>query len=318
MVSDMNHRLGNTERFKANLQLVDPAPESVFKSMVHPWPWPQCVWHHHKEYELHLILHASGQIWLGDYIGSFSHGHLVLVGPDLPHNWTSHSVPTQDHIPQEDHVIQFGDDSFGERFFAIPDLSEIRGLLNRSTRGIEFFNYNPIVLEQICEIGSMSGVDRFICLIEILKYLAATEDYRSLCSQSYSPSLGQGDAMRINKILSYMRSNLANEITLVRTCAYFHMPPRSFSRFFSQVTGRRFSDYLCEMRIGEACNLLLNTEQPITDICFAVGFSNVSWFNRCFLEIKGATPREYRLASSARYGPYDQRGTGNSDYSRSP
>ena len=81
------------------------------------------------------------------------------------------------------------------------------------------------------------------------------------------------------------------------------MQSRSFSRFFRQITGRRFSDYLREMRVGEACDLLQNTELPITDICFSVGFNNISWFNRCFMESKKVTPREYRRIGLGRYGP---------------
>ncbi|MEO8410963.1 MAG: AraC family transcriptional regulator, partial [Propionivibrio sp.] len=304
----MSKRSEQTEKFKANLEIVHPAPESAFTSIVHPWPWPQCVWHHHKEFEIHLILNASGQLWVGDYIGPFRHGHLVLVGPDLPHNWTSHSIAPPDQPAQEDHVVQFDIDSFGKGFFEIPDLAEIYTLLKRSARGIEFLDYDETVVDLIFQLGSSKGVGRFVCLLQILQKLARVTDYRVLCSEAYSPILGDNAVMRINKILSYMRLNLANELTLEAACAYLHMQPRSFSRFFRQITGRRFSDYLCEMRIGEACSLLLNTDRPITDICFAVGFSNISWFNRCFLEIKGITPREFRRAGSARYGPFDQRG----------
>ena len=304
----MNHRLDYADKFKANLQIVAPVPESAFKTIVHPWPWHQCVWHYHKEYELHLILNASGQIWIGDYIGAFSHGHLVLVGPDLPHNWTSYAASSPSQPAQEDHVIQFSEDSFGSRFFDVPDLSAIKDLLVRSAQGIEFLDRDPSIIKRICRIGVLCGVERFLCLIEILRDLAGMADYRILCSPSYSPAFGQSDATRINKILAHMRANLASEITMESLCCDLHLQPRSFSRFFRQVTGRRFSDYLCEMRISEACNQLLNTDRPITDICFAVGFSNVSWFNRCFFEIKGVTPREYRRTAAARYGPFDQRG----------
>lgn len=309
----MGKRAEKTENSKANLEIVHKEPESAFTCIAHPWPWPQCVWHHHKEYEIHLIQHASGQAWVGDYIGPFSPGHLILVGPDLPHNWTSHSIASPNQQPQEDHVLQFTLESFGQGFFDIPDLAAIRELLNRGLQGVEFLSYGDTTLERITRLRFLSGADRFLCFMEILKSLAGIEDYRLLCSQTYSPVLGDSNVMRINKILSHMRLNIASDLTLESACAYLHMQPRSFSRFFNQITGRRFSDYLCEMRIGESCNLLLNTDRPITDICFAVGFSNISWFNRCFLEIKGVTPREYRRTAAARYGPFDSRSKPASD-----
>jgi len=53
---------------------------------------PLVRWHYHEEYELHLILQTRGKVFVGDYIGHFEPGHLVLTGPRLPHNWISVDV----------------------------------------------------------------------------------------------------------------------------------------------------------------------------------------------------------------------------------
>src|SRR5688572_15167349 len=46
-------------------------------------------WHHHPEYELTLTLNSRGQRFIGDHIGAYDDGDLVLVGPNLPHTWAS-------------------------------------------------------------------------------------------------------------------------------------------------------------------------------------------------------------------------------------
>ena len=46
-------------------------------------------WHHHPELELTLTLNSVGQRFVGDHVGSYGHGDLVLVGPNLPHTWAS-------------------------------------------------------------------------------------------------------------------------------------------------------------------------------------------------------------------------------------
>src|SRR6478752_7549547 len=46
-------------------------------------------WHHHPEFELTLTLNSRGQRFIGDHIGSYDDGDLVLVGPNLPHSWCS-------------------------------------------------------------------------------------------------------------------------------------------------------------------------------------------------------------------------------------
>ncbi len=295
---------GNSKKPKANREIVPPVAELAFTCFSHPWPWPQCVWHYHTEYEIHLILSASGHVWVGDYIGPFHDGHLVLVGPDLPHNWTSNNIVPTDGSKQEDHVIQFRDDSFGPEFFNVPDLSAVRDLLNKARRGIEFLAYDPTLVRQIVGIAGLRGIERVITLLQILQKLVDASRVNILCSEGYSPVLGDNAAIRINQVFSFMRKNLKEDLTLEDAAKHVHMQSRSFSRFFRQITGRRFSDYLREMRVGEACDLLQNTDLPITDVCFSVGFNNISWFNRCFIESKKVTPREYRRIGLGRYGPF--------------
>ena len=305
MEIDVDHRSSNSKKPKANLEIISSVPESAFKCFSHPWPWPQCVWHYHPEYEIHLILNATGQVWVGDYIGQFQNGHLVLVGPDLPHNWTSNSAGAMEGPSQEDHVIQFHGDAFGPEFFNVPDLAAVHDLLDKGRHGVEFLSYNPTLVHQIVDIACLRGTQQVIALLRILQGLAEAARVKILCSDGYSPLLDDNAAMRINQIISYMRQNLKEELTLEDAAKHVYMQTRSFSRFFRKLTGRRFSDYLCEMRIGEACDLLQNTDLPVTDICFSVGFNNISWFNRCFVESKQVTPREYRRMGLSRHGPFE-------------
>ena len=46
-------------------------------------------WHYHPEFELTMTLNSVGQRYIGDYIGSYDHGDLILMGPNLPHTWCS-------------------------------------------------------------------------------------------------------------------------------------------------------------------------------------------------------------------------------------
>src|SRR5438445_11347027 len=73
----------------------------------HGFPNSLVRWHYHEEYELHLILETSGKVFVGDYIGQFSPGHLVLTGPRVPHNWVSMDPPPEG-VKLRDMVIQFG------------------------------------------------------------------------------------------------------------------------------------------------------------------------------------------------------------------
>ena len=52
-------------------------------------------WHHHPEFELTLTLNSVGQRFIGDHIGDYDDGDLVLIGPNLPHTWASRGKPNR-------------------------------------------------------------------------------------------------------------------------------------------------------------------------------------------------------------------------------
>ena len=79
------------------------------------------------------------------------------------------------------------------------------------------------------------------------------------------------------------------------------MNESTFSRFFKRNAGSTFTDHLAKLRIGRACDLLANSGLPVTDICYEVGNSNISNFNRTFRQQRGSTPSAYRHLAAAPY-----------------
>ena len=89
---------------KPELELVERTGSSV-RYLQHGYPDPLVRWHYHEELELHLIVATQGKAFVGDYIGPFAPGHLVLTGPMLPHNWLSNADSA--YCPLRDMVVQF-------------------------------------------------------------------------------------------------------------------------------------------------------------------------------------------------------------------
>ena len=102
----MGHRQARTPELEHDFAR-DPTlgyePEGSYgyvRCLEHGFPNPLVRWHYHEEYELHLILQTRGKVFVGDYIGHFEPGHLVLTGPRLPHNWISTDVPPTNTLPR--------------------------------------------------------------------------------------------------------------------------------------------------------------------------------------------------------------------------
>ncbi|MDX6739066.1 helix-turn-helix transcriptional regulator [Actinocorallia sp. A-T 12471] len=73
-----------------------------------------------------------------------------------------------------------------------------------------------------------------------------------------------------------------------------HVSEAHFSRTFRATFGETPHRYLQRRRVERAMFLLRDTDRPVTDICFEVGFNSLGTFSRTFRGIVGSSPREYR------------------------
>jgi AraC-like DNA-binding protein len=278
-----------------------PEETGLVRCLAHGFPSPLVRWHFHDEYELHLITETSGKAFIGDWIGPFQPGHLVLCGPRLPHNWISLDVP-EGGAAGRDRVIQFRHDPLERAAEEIPELREVMQLLERSRHGIEFFGLAERALAHWDAVKGARGLRRFALFCEYLADLAQWTDYRLLSNVQMQGVEGETGVDQINVIVDRITSNLAEPIVMADIATELGMSESRFSRFFKRSTGNSFTDFVNRVRINSACHLLMQTDHYVTDICYQVGFNNVANFNRRFLEIKGMTPTEFRRQSDHRFG----------------
>ena len=72
-----------------DLEVIQITPSKSFSTKSHGYPYHTVRWHFHPEFEIHQIVATRGRYFVGDFIGEFEPGNLVLTGPNLPHNWIS-------------------------------------------------------------------------------------------------------------------------------------------------------------------------------------------------------------------------------------
>jgi transcriptional regulator GlxA family with amidase domain len=95
-------------------------------------------------------------------------------------------------------------------------------------------------------------------------------------------------------VLSYLAEHLDEQLGEADLARYAGMEPSAFSRFFRRHTDVPFIQYLNRLRINKACEMLISSDTPVTDVCYACGFSNLSNFNRQFLAQKTIPPTRFR------------------------
>ncbi len=96
--------------------------------------------------------------------------------------------------------------------------------------------------------------------------------------------------------LELMRARLAEDISLDELAAEVQLSPFHFARMFKQSVGVPPRVYLTRLRIEKACDLLENTDLPVTEIAFEVGYSSNQVLARVFLKHRRITPTDYRRA----------------------
>ena len=204
-------------------------------------------------------------------------------------------------VPERDLVIQFAHDPIARAAELIPELADVLPLLERSRHGIEFFGLSERAQDHWRRTKQATGVQRFAAFCEFLGDLSRCTDYRLLSNVMMQ---GEDDATglhQINAIVDRITADVAQPLSASDLATELGMSESRFSRFFRKTTGNTFTDFVNRVRVNRACQLLMETERRVTQICYDVGFNNVANFNRRFLEIKGMTPTEFRRQADHRF-----------------
>jgi AraC-like DNA-binding protein len=267
--------------------------DRLVRYVSHGTPSPLIRWHYHEDYEIHLVVATCGKMFVGDYIGTFEPGNLVMTGPKLPHNWISTDAPPEG-VALRDHCIVFNRAPIDSASELISELREVLPLLDRSAQGIEFFGMSELALDYFTRIRSCQNMSRLSIFLEFLGVLGEWKDFRLLSNPWVATAADAASMAQIDSIIGFINEHYADDLSMVRVANYFNMSKSQFSRVFHRRTGNTFTDFLIRLRISRACQLLLQSHDPIAAICFDVGFNNVANFNRRFLDVKEMTPSAFR------------------------
>lgn len=104
---------------------------------------------------------------------------------------------------------------------------------------------------------------------------------------------GDEDNDIVLQVLRYVETHYADG-SLGELAEQLHYDVSWLSRQIKQKTGKTYTQLVQEKRLAQAAFLLKNTDRKVSDISFAVGYENVSFFHRVFASVYGKTPKQYR------------------------
>lgn len=268
------------------------AAEDLFIVLNHPNAKFDYPVHYHSDYEINLVMDTYGTRTVGDSEEEFNTLDLIMIGPNIPHAWKG-EVVEGNHVV----TIQFSDKLLnfpilGKRLF-----SSIKQLLIESQHGISFSEQIQLLMkDKILKLTKMQGFHTVLEFFSIL-YELSIADRRILVSNQYDTkdTVRTSKSRRIAKVCEYIDKNIEEPIRLGDVAQLVSMSESAFSHFFKKKTNCTFIDYVTNLRIARACQLLSETTYTVAEICYTCGFNNLSNFIRIFKKKKGSTPQEYRM-----------------------
>jgi AraC-like DNA-binding protein len=264
--------------------------DTSFVARTHRTPLFEVPWHQHLEYELILFIEGAGMSFIGNYVGEFEPGDVFFLGSNLPHTFQK----GREDLIVSAVVVHFREDFWGSELLQLPESKLIRKLLKTSAQGLKFSGKTKELLgKMILALEKEKGFRRIITLLDCLLLMSETDEYSTVSTQEIK-ELNSKDRDRIDRIFQYTMENFRQPIQLTALAEIAGMTIPAFCSYFKKRTRKTYIDFVNEIRVGNACKLLLTTEQSISDICYNSGYNSVANFNRQFLKIKGLTPSAYR------------------------
>ena len=250
------------------------------------------LWHHHPEMELTLTLNCKGQRFIGDHVAPFEDGDLALVGSNLPHSWVS-AERLNEAEPFNARVIWFHRRWLEGLGHSAAELASLKSLSDQAQRGLSFSLKTRLLARPlIADLFTLPPQVGFTKLLDLLLLLAGDEA-SVLASQAVMDSTSSG-YKRIDRVLHHLHASYSGLNRLEELADIAALSPSGLHRMFRKHMRTTISEYLTNLRIGEACARLAASDTPIAIISHDVGYESQANFNRHFLRLRGMTPRDYR------------------------
>lgn len=277
---------------KFHFETVLHTPGESFSIETQAGPVLDCLYHVHPEFELTLVESGFGTRFVGDTIEPFREWDLILVGGMVPHHYLTRREDSTGPEWSKTSVVKFGSDAVPAR----PEFEALGTLLEEAAAGLHFPEETArAIAPDMHELAKTAGWKRYLVFLGLLCRLAESPR-RKLTGAAHQSAAPVTPDERLNRVLRFIHRKLESgqPIPLEEAATQACLTPQAFSHYFRQATRKRFVEYVTELKLSRAAQLLANTDRSISAIALESGFTNLSNFNRHFLRHRKSTPREYR------------------------
>lgn len=268
----------------------------AFRIQVDRLPHFYDILHQHDETQIMLIQKSHGTLISGDYVGRFKEGDLFVIGSGQPHVFRNDETYYQKKSGRRAHSVSlyFDENYAGESFWQLAEMANVRQFLANARAGYKITGHTrEEIASMLVSMKGLSGMDKLMSFLSVLKKLSESEEVSRLSVSNSAIYIQGNEEKRLNDILGFTFNQSHRKIYISEVADLASLSPEAFCRYFKLRTGKTYTAFLNEVRISNACELLIRSGKSIQQVCYAAGFNNLSHFNRVFRKITGQTPKKY-------------------------
>ncbi len=246
--------------------------------------------HWHSEIELLRVLGGEFEATLNNNSYTVKKGDILFMNSETVHKGIAHKCIYECIVFHADYLYV---EAFDTHSF-------VKSLVDGEYNICEYFPHGKsevnAALNNIFEAVSDISEDRKLRVIASFYNFFATVFSSNMYKSNIGKNIEESDKkiLKLKNILSYLRKNYSQPISLTELSQTVGLSPQYLSSFFKSMTGKTPIEYLTEYRIEKAAHKLRSTDLSITDIAFSCGFSDLSYFIKVFKNTKGISPGKYR------------------------
>ena len=282
--------MSDIKRFKVTNDLSEEFSVNVCKRMV-----SKANTHWHDFYEIELCLNGTGTTIINGKIHKISKGYISFLTPSDFHSFD---------IEEPLEILNL---SFAPHWIEYSEFSELLQLINYQHSKLpqkKFEKINFIIENIKSEILENEYLNKkyvshlLACLI--IEFLRITNKNNS------NEPVQSEYSVATQKLLYYIHTYFKEDITLESAASYVDLTAGYISKLFKKSFGYGFKEYLTDLRLRHAENMLLNTNKSIADIGYSCGYQSSSHFLRTFNKKHNMSPKEFRKKNNIKVNKQEQ------------
>ncbi len=255
--------------------------------------------HWHNEFELNFIRSGTGIFYCNGKQFLPEEGQIYIFQPNQAHGMT----PLENNKIIYDTLLfnskAFGSQSERGNHTVISPLvsgeSTLRLPIDRNCEGYEQIRQTvESIFEATQKNDAPSDLYAKSQLLQLFYYLHA---YGHI---NYRKNTGSADETRLQTVLTYIDQHFAEDLSVETLAKLIPLSNSYFMSFFKRITGISLITYINQIRVRNACEMLISTKKQVLQIAYECGFDNLSNFNRQFKKHAGCSPSKYRSIYGAK------------------